>query len=222
MITIIYDTIEEKVLHRINGDYIVDGKIETVDLPLIKLVEKLSTIPIYDKYTHKCIESWVINGSMWEQVWTIISKTQQEIINEKNEEANNMESTLNVVEIKKLLQITADAQSSDELYKFPSIYSAWKVGINVLVNEKYQYNGKLYKVIQFHKTQLDWTPDIAKSLFTEYFSPESIQNWTQPTGAQDAYNIGDKVKFEGSIYESLINANVWSPIMYPTGWKKIT
>lgn len=51
--------------------------------------------------------------------------------------------------------------------------------------------------------------------------PNEIAEWVQPTGAYDAYNIGDKVLFNGSTYESLINANVWSPTAYPQGWKLI-
>lgn len=45
--------------------------------------------------------------------------------------------------------------------------------------------------------------------------------WVQPTGAHDAYQIGDRVAFNGSTYESLIDANVWSPAAYPAGWKLI-
>ena len=50
---------------------------------------------------------------------------------------------------------------------------------------------------------------------------ETIPDFVPPTGAHDAYNIGDKVKFEGKIYESLINNNVWSPTAYPLGWKEV-
>lgn len=42
--------------------------------------------------------------------------------------------------------------------------------------------------------------------------------WVQPTGAHDAYNIGDKVTFQSKRYVSTINANVWSPTAYPQGW----
>ena len=43
----------------------------------------------------------------------------------------------------------------------------------------------------------------------------------QPTGAHDAYNLGDRVTYSGRIYESIINGNVWSPDVYPDGWKEI-
>lgn len=47
-----------------------------------------------------------------------------------------------------------------------------------------------------------------------------VDEWVQPTGGHDAYNIGDQVTFEESTYESLINANVWSPTGYPAGWEQ--
>lgn len=50
---------------------------------------------------------------------------------------------------------------------------------------------------------------------------ETYPEWTQPLGAHDAYQTGDRVTFNGEVYESLINANVWSPAAYPAGWQKI-
>lgn len=48
--------------------------------------------------------------------------------------------------------------------------------------------------------------------------PEDIPEWVQPTGAHDAYMKGDKVRYKGVVYESLIDGNVWSPETYPQGW----
>ena len=44
--------------------------------------------------------------------------------------------------------------------------------------------------------------------------------WVQPSGAHDAYQVGDRVTFAGAVYESLIDGNVWSPTAHPAGWKK--
>ena len=52
-------------------------------------------------------------------------------------------------------------------------------------------------------------------------APAAPAAWVQPTGAQDAYAIGARVTFNGSVYESKINANVWSPTAYPAGWKLV-
>ena len=44
-------------------------------------------------------------------------------------------------------------------------------------------------------------------------------DFIQPTGAHDAYNIGDIVKYNGVLYRSLINGNTYSPDEYPAGWE---
>lgn len=48
-----------------------------------------------------------------------------------------------------------------------------------------------------------------------------IPEWVQPTGAHDAYMMGDKVRYNGDVYESLINGNVWAPDVAPTCWKVV-
>lgn len=50
---------------------------------------------------------------------------------------------------------------------------------------------------------------------------EDVPDWVQPTGAHDAYQKGDKVRYNGNVYESLIDGNVWSPDAYPAGWQKL-
>lgn len=51
---------------------------------------------------------------------------------------------------------------------------------------------------------------------------EEYPQFVQPTGAHDAYKIGDKITFsDGNKYESLIDNNVWAPDVYPAGWKKV-
>ena len=103
------------------------------------------------------------------------------------------------------------------------VYPFWEAGIEVKLGKKYLYvmNGNLYKVLQPHTTQADWTPDITPALW-KVVQPEGvIPNWVQPTGAHDAYMKGEKVKFNGNTYESLINANTYSPTAYPAGWKKL-
>jgi hypothetical protein len=48
-----------------------------------------------------------------------------------------------------------------------------------------------------------------------------VPEWVAPTGSHDAYMIADKVTFEGAVYESVIDANTWSPIDYPAGWELV-
>ena len=99
------------------------------------------------------------------------------------------------------------------------LFPQWVVGHDYVVGERLQYNGVLYRVVQAHISQADWTPDITPSLFVVV----SIEEWpefVQPTGVHDAYNKGDKVTFEGKHYISLIDGNVYSPTAYPAGWQE--
>lgn len=47
-------------------------------------------------------------------------------------------------------------------------------------------------------------------------------DFIQPTGAHDAYHIGDRVIYNGKLYECILDGNVYSPDDYPQGWKEIT
>lgn len=45
------------------------------------------------------------------------------------------------------------------------LYPVWAENISVSVNDRYQYNNKLYKCVQAHTTQADWTPDKTPALW---------------------------------------------------------
>lgn len=46
-------------------------------------------------------------------------------------------------------------------------------------------------------------------------------DFQQPTGAHDAYSKGDRVMYNGHVYESLVDSNVWAPDAYLQGWKMV-
>ena len=50
---------------------------------------------------------------------------------------------------------------------------------------------------------------------------KDVPDFVQPTGAHDAYNVGDRVKYNGHVYESTMAGNAYSPDAYPQGWKLI-
>ena len=98
------------------------------------------------------------------------------------------------------------------------LYPVWAENISVSVNDRYQYNDKLYKCVQAHTTQADWTPDVTPALWVEV-SLDEFPDWKQPAGAHDAHAKGDKVKHNGKKWESTADANVWEPGVY--GWSEI-
>ena len=90
-------------------------------------------------------------------------------------------------------------------------------------DDKVKFEGILYKCLQTHTAQDAWTPIAAVSLWAKVLIPDEnvIPEWEQPDST-NPYQMGDKVMFEGQVYESVINNNIWSPAAYPAGWKLIS
>ena len=99
-----------------------------------------------------------------------------------------------------------------------AVFKPWAAGTAYAVDDRARYGDSLYRCVQAHTAQADWTPPTVPALWTR-ISVEEWPEWVQPTGAQDAYSIGDKVTYEGVRYVSLIDGNVWSPAAYPAGWE---
>ncbi len=97
-----------------------------------------------------------------------------------------------------------------------TLFQKWRPNEDYVLNYRLQYKEKLYRVVQPHKSQVGWEPDITPALFTEVAKPGEIPEWKQPTGAQDAYMTGDKVTHNGQIWISDVDNNVWEPGVY--GW----
>lgn len=120
---------------------------------------------------------------------------------------------------------TALSPLDDEMaVELTTLFPVWSVGTDYTVDERIQYSDKLYRCVQSHTSQADWTPDATPALWTEVAKPGEIPVWKQPTGAQDAYQAGDKVWYpdvDTTVYESTIDNNVWSPEAYPQGWKAV-
>lgn len=112
--------------------------------------------------------------------------------------------------------------SDDIALLISEAYPVWSGnGVEYKKNMRVTYNSILYKVLQNHTSQEGWTPTSAPSLFAKVLTSEGeILDWEQPDST-NPYMKGDKVKFNGKIYESVIDNNVWSPEAYPQGWKEV-
>ena len=118
--------------------------------------------------------------------------------------------------------IKTDSLSTDEISGLIDLYPKWDVGKSYLIDDLVAYNDGLYQCAQAHTSQADWTPDVALALFTRKTPAGVIPDWAQPTGAHDAYQTGDKVLYNGQVYESVIDGNTWSPDEYPAGWSLVS
>lgn len=97
--------------------------------------------------------------------------------------------------------------------------------------DRIRYKGVLYKVLQGHVSQADWTPDAAPSLYAKVLPgqegntpEEGYGEWVQPDST-NGYSKGDRVSHNGKIWESIFDgSNVWEPGAVGTEalWKDIT
>ena len=117
----------------------------------------------------------------------------------------------------KLDNVTASLDDASALMVI-DLYPAWRAGQVYAAGERYRHNGILYRCVQAHTSQAGWTPEAVPALWA-LTSVDEWPQWVQPTGAHDAYNIGDKVTFAGKKYVCKINGNTWSPTAYPAGWE---
>lgn len=122
------------------------------------------------------------------------------------------------IALRKLIEKLSADLSDAEAYTAPELFPAWTLKAYE-AGDRVQYNGILYKCLQSHTAQSDWTPDVAVSLWVRVDDPSiEYPEWRQPTGAHDAYAKGDKVSHNGKHWQSDVDGNVWEP---PTMWTEV-
>ena len=119
--------------------------------------------------------------------------------------------------IRVFIEANADLLTDDAALDIPDVFAKWSEEGIYQVGNRVRYNEKLYKCLQDHAAQADWTPTAAVSLWAEVLN-EEIKEWVQPEST-NPYMKGDKVLHYGNKWESDINNNVWEPGIY--GWSMI-
>lgn len=141
-----------------------------------------------------------------------------------------MWSKNHILKMRENINTSAETLSDEQALDTPELLPNWETGTYYEIGIRVRYpdsesetDWKLYKCVQSHTSQSDWTPDITPALWIEVAEPGEIPVWKQPTGAQDAYMSGDKVYYptkNDAIYISTVDNNVWAPDVY--GWEEVT
>lgn len=111
--------------------------------------------------------------------------------------------------------------ATDEMsLQVPNLYPTWKPEVNYTADDRVLYNDILYKVLVTHISQPSWMPDVSPSLFAKILIPDEnvIPEWEQPDST-NPYMTGDKVMYEGKVWVSIIDGNVWAPGAH--GWEVV-
>ena len=211
---------------------LVNGELQTPPVEISRNIKQMKdagykpiidTKPDYDVETEDAVlVDYVDTGAYVKAMYEVVKI-------ELTEEEQLIEQTNKAMEIfninfNDLLPDLTDEQALE----MPLLFPKWQAGKEYVVGDRVLYLGALYKVIQAHTSQQGWEPDITPSLFAKNLIVKDddgeqvdIPEWEQPDST-NPYMKGDKVKFEGKVYQSLIDNNVWSPAAYPQGWEEVT
>ena len=122
------------------------------------------------------------------------------------------------------IELAAQSLDDAESLQAVCLHPHWAAGKAYAAGYKVQHGGALYRCLQGHMAQADWTPDAAPSLWAKVLTDPSgtILPWEQP-GSTNPYMNGDKVTHNGKTWESLVDNNVWEPGAVGTEslWKEV-
>ena len=126
------------------------------------------------------------------------------------------------VKLRPYIEKAALSLDDEDALEAVQLFPRWNESAEYKVGDKVRLQNVLYKCLQNHIAQPTWSPIAAPSLWAKVLipDPDIIPEWEQPDST-NAYQIGDKVRFEGKVYESVISNNIWSPAAYPMGWKEV-
>ena len=122
---------------------------------------------------------------------------------------------------RKLRQLIVKASASlddESALQGIDLFPLWLTDTAYAVGDRVRYNEVLYKCVQAHTSQAQWTPDVTPALWTEV-SIDEWPEWKQPLGAQDAYRLGDKVSHLEKHWVSTLDYNTYEPSVY--GWDEV-
>lgn len=120
-------------------------------------------------------------------------------------------------QLRKLIEHLAITLDDETALTGVELFPMWGIDIDYAVDDRVQHEGTLYKCVQAHTSQENWTPDATPALWV-IVTVEEWPEWVQPAGSHDSYGKGSKVTHNGQKWISDVDSNVWEPGVY--GWTK--
>lgn len=120
--------------------------------------------------------------------------------------------------LREMIVKSSTSLSDEDALEAIELYPLWKTATAYTVDERIRYGDTLYRCVQAHASQDDWTPDITPALWV-VVSLDEFPEWVQPTGSQDAYRIGDKVSHNDKHWINTLDYNTYEPGVY--GWDEL-
>ena len=121
-------------------------------------------------------------------------------------------------QLRQLIEKACISLNDEEALEGVELFPQWVTDKAYEVNDRVKFDNVLYKCVQAHTSQADWTPNLTPALWARV-TIEEWPEWVQPLGAQDAYMSGDKVSHLEKHWVSTMDYNVYEPSVY--GWEEV-
>lgn len=128
-----------------------------------------------------------------------------------------------VERVRNAMDYASNAMTDEQALNAVALYPKWSVGTSYYLGDRVRDCDALYKCLQAHTSQTDWSPSVTPALWVEVAPEGEAREIKDGMLATEAFAKGE-IGWYGSKtdrYESLIDGNVWTPAAYPGGWKKI-
>ena len=114
--------------------------------------------------------------------------------------------------------------SEEDAKAHKGLFEAWATDTHYEVGAMRQHEGNLYKCLQSHTSQENWTPDATPALWVEIAAPNEYREIKDNMLPTEAFALGEIgwYKEKDNLWKSLIAANNYTPETYPAGWEQVT
>lgn len=112
--------------------------------------------------------------------------------------------------------------TDEQAIEVKELYPLWATDTAYAVDTVIRYEDKLYRCLQAHTSQSDWTPPAVPALWVEVAPAGEYREIKENMMSTEAFALGEIGwwQTEDNLYKSLIDANVYTPVSYPAGWEK--
>lgn len=161
----------------------------------------------------------VVNWLYHEMINGRVNNNKQALQNDIKLSEQKLTTPLSIAFVKMVEKGEIDEVTASEN---AGLFLEWNEKSSYKANDLRQRNGQLYKCLQDHTAQADWTPENSPSLWKLIgINENGIPEYSKPLSAADAYMKGDECMYNGVHKRSTIDNNVWTPDEYPEGWEDV-
>lgn len=119
------------------------------------------------------------------------------------------------------LQNALSNKTDSERSKMPLLHDGWRIGRECVIDLVYLYEGDLYRCRQTHTTQAGWEPDKTEALFKKLMYRDGIRIIPEVITTGDMFALDELGWWGDVLYRSKVNANVYTPAVYPDNWDEV-